>query len=203
MTGALLRVHEAMRRCAAVASPLTAGVALPWALWHERRILRKGRPLSAAELSVARALGVTEPEQVRLMVVPVLPLPGALLWQRWANHPGSLAAPAEPALPTRGWRWRRREKPKAPRWWAGVSAITLGHGIYCIGEPPSQQLLAHELWHVRQVERSGSLRAFLALYLAQVARHGYWHAPLEVEAREAAQHYGRYSEVAGAPFSAR
>lgn len=90
--------------------------------------------------------------------------------------------------------------PRPMRWFCrGVSAMTLGHGIWSVG-PMSPRLLAHELAHVRQVEAAGSLRAFLGDYLRQVARHGYWHAPLEVQAREAAT---AYSDVAGRPCSDR
>ncbi|MEW6704724.1 MAG: hypothetical protein AB1430_07730 [Pseudomonadota bacterium] len=148
-------------------------VAAVWARWHERRILRRGQPLTGRQCELARALGLARPECVRVMVVPAFPLPGFHALQRlgWRRLPG-----------------------------LAVRAITLGHGIYCIGQPPSWRLLAHELWHVRQVERAGSLRAFIADYLRQVAQYGYWDAPLEVEAREAAR---GYSEVAGAPCSAR
>ena len=41
-------------------------------------------------------------------------------------------------------------------------------------------------FHEITVEAAGSLHAFLAAYLRQVARHGYRHAPFEVDARAAA-----------------
>jgi hypothetical protein len=167
-----------------IALPPAVAVAAAWAGRHERRILRRGQPLSARQRELARQLGVARPEAVRLMVVPVLPLPGLRLLH--ALGFGRLAARLD------------------------VSAMTLGHGIYCIGQPPSFRLLAHELAHVRQVEQAGSLRRFLADYLAQVARFGYWDAPLEVQAREAARGHpmgdrdaADHSVVAGGPFSAR
>jgi len=141
--------------------PLALPVAWAWAVRHRRRILRHGQPLSPRQRELAAQLRVRRADDVRLMVVPALPLPGFALLRRLGV----------PGLPRVG----------------DVSAITLGHGIYCIGQPPSYRLLAHELAHVRQVEQAGSLRAFLAEYLRQVARHGYWDAPLEAQAREAAR----------------
>jgi len=157
-----------------IALPPAVTLAAAWARRHERRILRRGQPLTERQQALARQLGLAQPDRVRLMVVPVLPLPGLLLLHRLGGR-----------------RLLSR---------LDVSAITLGHGIYCIGQPPSMRLLAHELAHVCQVERAGSLRAFLADYLAQVARFGYWDAPLEVEAREAAR---GHSVVAGGPCSAK
>jgi hypothetical protein len=98
-------------------------------------------------------------------------------------------------------RVRLLQLPRWPRpigWFSrDVTAMALGHAICCVGaEAMTPLLLAHELRHVQQVEAAGSLRHFLADYLRQVARHGYWQAPLEVDARQAAQ---AYSVVAGRP----
>lgn len=166
-----------MRRWIGWAWPLALPAVTAWALLHQRRILRRGQPLSSRQLGLARELGLQRAERVRLMVVPVMPFPGAVSLHRLGMRRLHFAL--------------------------DVRAMTLGHGIYCVGQPPSFKLLAHELWHVRQVERAGSLRAFLAEYLSQVARHGYWNAPLEAEAREAASGWEAHSVVAGAPFSAR
>jgi hypothetical protein len=44
--------------------------------------------------------------------------------------------------------------------------------------------LRHEFRHVYQVERAGSMEAFLKTYLEQIVEFGYDDAPWEVEARE-------------------
>jgi hypothetical protein len=44
--------------------------------------------------------------------------------------------------------------------------------------------LRHELCHLEQMERDGTL-AFMLKYPWQIIRYGYWKAPYEVEARRA------------------
>jgi hypothetical protein len=60
--------------------------------------------------------------------------------------------------------------------WRGFKAATLGHVIVAL-EEPSEELLVHELTHVRQAERLGPL--FAPLYLAGLVRYGYRHNPFE------------------------
>jgi len=43
--------------------------------------------------------------------------------------------------------------------------------------------LAHECRHVYQYEAVGSIAAFLAVYLEQIAKVGYWDAPFQQDAR--------------------
>lgn len=145
-------------RTAAV--PWLVPAAWAWVTWQQRRVRRQGRPLDPGSLALARQVGVREPERVRVLVLPAMPVPGQALWHLL------------------GRRWHLP--------WHGVDAITLGHAVLCIGRPPGAELLAHELRHVQQCERAGSLRAFLAEYLRQVALHGYRDAPYEVDARAAA-----------------
>ncbi len=96
--------------------------------------------------------------------------------------------------------WRLPQWPLPMRWFSRhVSAMTLGPAIWSV-EPLVGRLLVHELRHVQQAEAAGSLDAFIARYLRQVAQHGYWLAPMEVDARDAER---RYSEVAGGPCCAR
>jgi hypothetical protein len=44
------------------------------------------------------------------------------------------------------------------------------------------KLVAHELMHVAQYERLGSIPAFLQQYLSEVNQYGYPAAPMEQEA---------------------
>lgn len=144
--------------------PLLIPCVLSWAWWHAARLRRTGRPLSPAEREVALAVGVDDPARVRLKFVDRMPLPAERLLSRLAHLTG---------LPQ-------------PR---GIDGMTIGHGIYlrrARGE--SLALLAHELRHVHQYETAGSIAAFVATYLCQVARHGYRDAPFEVDARQLAAH---------------
>ncbi len=65
------------------------------------------------------------------------------------------------------------------------------HRITAIQFLSNQRLLLHELCHVRQYQRYGFV-GFLARYLWLSVRYGYYHNPLEVEARAAEE-----EEVAG------
>lgn len=83
-------------------------------------------------------------------------------------------------LPARGlikWVLRR----------TGFGGVTLPWGIYILAERlADRELIAHEQAHARQIELYG-LAGFYARYAYQMLRHGYWNAPLEIEARAAAR----------------
>ena len=61
--------------------------------------------------------------------------------------------------------------------------LTLGHSIFISEGSLSKRLLSHELRHVSQFERFGSISNFLNEYLAQIIIYGYESAPLEIDAR--------------------
>jgi hypothetical protein len=61
--------------------------------------------------------------------------------------------------------------------------LTLGYGIYLVEGFIDDRLVRHELRHVYQYERAGSIEAFLAKYIPDVLRLEYWNAPDEVDAR--------------------
>lgn len=131
-----------------------AAVAAPWADHQERRILREGRPLSAAEHALAAELGVLRPDRVRVLHTDPVPMPVAPRWIAVARGLGlPVFAPA---------------------------GMTLGHGIFAVEE--SMDLLRHELAHVAQMERLGGIAPFLRRYFAECLALGYAHAPLELEA---------------------
>jgi hypothetical protein len=140
--------------------PLFTPLVDTWAAWQRARVLRRGQPLSPAQRRIAAAVGVAEPERIRMQLVDRVPIPGGAWLARWSQRLG-LAGP-------------------------DVDGLTLGHAIYIRDAALSDDLLAHECRHVQQFEAAGSLHAFLAAYLRQVARHGYRHAPFEVDARAAA-----------------
>lgn len=143
--------------------PLATPVVHAWAAWQAARGNRRGRPLTHVEREVAMAVGVSEPERVRLLLVDRVPIPGGASLTRFAHWLG-LPGP-------------------------DVDGLTLGHTIFIRRGALSLALLAHECRHVRQYQEAGSLGRFLRLYLGQVARHGYHDAPMEADAREAARRW--------------
>jgi hypothetical protein len=116
-----------------------------------------GVPLSEKEITNARAIGVQNPSQVRLLQVETIPRP---------TQPQLRAAcvAIDFLTPAKG-------------------GLTLGHGIFirsdCWGD---RSLIVHELVHVAQYERFGGILPFLRSYLFECLTVGYSAAPLELKA---------------------
>lgn len=142
---------------------------LPFASWwvekQERRILAEGSALTTSEKKWAADLGVQDVDKIRLLTVPVVPLPGAPVIYVLADL----------------FRY-----PLAPIGMAARYGIYLN---YHSRNDPS--LLVHELAHVAQYERLGGIRPFLDRYLHECLRDGYWDAAMELEARGAAIPFNR------------
>ena len=132
-------------------------LATKWAAAVEKRILREGVPLSEQGLADARAVGVREPERVRLLALPCVPSPTDLTLKT------AVAAIQFLTPATRG--------------------LALRYGIFvrsdCWGE---RRLIAHELVHTAQYERLGGIRLFLRQYLTECLTVGYPAGPMEQEA---------------------
>jgi hypothetical protein len=132
-------------------------LAAQWASDQERRVLCEGVPLSEVELADARAIGVRNPERVRLLRVDAVPVP---------VHPILKAAAASINFIT-----------SAPR------GLALDYGIFIRADHwRNRALIAHELVHTLQYQRLGGILPFLQSYLQQCASVGYSNAPLELEA---------------------
>ncbi|GAB3240382.1 hypothetical protein GCM10027346_34450 [Hymenobacter seoulensis] len=74
---------------------------------------------------------------------------------------------------------------------AGNVAMVLGASIHLSGVSKEEFLrdpfwVAHEMEHIQQYRQFGRL-GFLARYLLDWMRHGYYNIPFEVAAREAAE----------------
>ena len=132
-------------------------LACAWAEDEERRILREGVPLTPTQLGDARMIGVTRPETVRLLSIPLVPVP---------EHPVLRAAAEATQLIS-----------------PGTGGLTLRYGIFirddCWGD---RQLVFHELVHTLQYERLGGFEPFLRQYLHECLTIGYPAAPMEQEA---------------------
>jgi hypothetical protein len=131
--------------------------ATAWAEQVAAEICRTGESLNSRELSIAREVGVLQPESIRIALVDILPFP---------SDPQLLQAASATGL-------------FGPK----MTGITLGYGICIRKGHYSIRLLSHECRHVYQYEQAGSIAAFLRDYLQQIVDHGYGNAPLEIDAR--------------------
>lgn len=131
--------------------------ATSWAVEQERHVLKEGNPLSAGQAAIAQQAGVRNPNRVRLLSVPRIPIPPEADLQTAAAAIG-LITPE-------------------------TAGLTIGHGIFvredCWGQT---RLIGHELVHVSQYEKLGGIEAFLREYLEQCNIHTYEGAPMEQEA---------------------
>jgi len=137
-------------------------LAAQWAMEQQQRVLCEGVPLSKNEMADARAIGVRNPERVRLLRVDSIPVPA---------HPTLKAAAASINFVT-----------------ATPSGLALENAIYVRADRwGDRQLIAHELAHTAQYQRLGGVLPFLQTYLVQCATAGYQQAPLELEATATAE----------------
>jgi len=131
--------------------------ACAWVDEMERPILENGTPLPARQMEDARIVGVTSPEKVRLLAVDHIPVPK----DPTLAQAGALMGLISPM----------------------TAGMTLHYGIFirndCWGD---RALVAHELMHVHQYERLGSIEAFLRQYLMECANEGYPNGAMEQEA---------------------
>lgn len=141
----------------ASALPALLPRAIAWAEARALEIAATGTPLGEMGLRLARDVGVSQPELVRILEVAALPIP---------EDPELRFAAVQTGL-------------LGPH----IIGLTLGHGIYIIQGHGDGRLLSHECRHVHQYEVAGSIGQFLKTYLQQIATVGYEHAPLEIDAR--------------------
>jgi hypothetical protein len=125
---------------------------------QERQAMLSGKPLTDVGIGLARDVGVTKPERIRVCVVPALPIPVDADLRQMAIQ--------EMNLPN-------------------MVGLTLGYAVFvCHGGQSSRKLLRHEFRHVYQYEEAGSIEAFVPLYLTQIIQRGYDNAPYEIDARD-------------------
>lgn len=117
-----------------------APLAYQWAKRQEAYILQHGAPLAAHQLADAGRAGVENPGRVRVLVVDRIPLP----------DDEELAEAAR----------RAQIITEASR------GVAIGYGIIIRADSwQNRELLLHQLVHVAQCERSGSLESFVGEYL--------------------------------------
>jgi hypothetical protein len=138
--------------------PVLLPQALAWATRESQRILQSGQPLSAQGVAIARAVGVAQPERIRVLEVPAIPSPDDPDLKQVAQEQ-NLIGP-------------------------NTGGLTLGYGIFIVHGHLNLRLLSHECRHVHQVEVAGELEAFLPKYLKQIAEFTYDRAPYELDAQQ-------------------
>ncbi len=131
--------------------------AIGWVESQSASILESGLPLDETGLQLARTVGVSSPESIRVSVVESLPVPDDPELRAVALNSGLLGP--------------------------GSIGVTFGYGIYLCDGYIDHRLVSHECRHVHQYEEAGSIAAFLSVYLEQIANVGYRDAPLEIDAR--------------------
>ena len=131
--------------------------AVAWAQEVATDVAARGTALSASALADARAVGVRQPDSIRVLMVDRLPLPSDPQLQAAAIQTGLLG-------PT-------------------MAGLALGYSILICHGHVSRRLLSHECRHVAQYEQSGSIAAFLPAYLGAIIQFGYWNCPFEQDAR--------------------
>jgi hypothetical protein len=122
-----------------------------WISCLEKQAQDSGRQLVPIEFNLAQHLGVSRPEEVRILSVPRIPLPTHPRVKHLAKRVGLLSA--------------------------DTAGLTARHGIIVrLDCTKNLRLLAHEFVHVAQYERLGR-EGFLQEYIQQIAAHGYLDAP--------------------------
>lgn len=132
-------------------------LAVTWAEQQENLILQNGVFLTSSQQAEARLASVVSFGKVKLLRVNQIPLP---------SEPALRTAAQTTGLITRN-----------------TIGLTLRYGIFVREDFwNDRKLVVHELVHVAQYERLGSIGQFLQKYLQECITIGYPQAPMEQEA---------------------
>lgn len=137
--------------------PLLLSRAVRWSERVSADAAARGMPLTASALADARAVGVKQPENIRVLVVDAIP------------------TPQDPLLATAAWAIGFLGR--------STAGLALGYSVFVRRGRLSRRLLSHECRHVAQFEEKGSLAAFLVAYLNEVVATGYDDCSFEEDAR--------------------
>jgi hypothetical protein len=131
-----------------------------WAEEQEQFILHnsQSRALSTQEQEIGRLAGVQQLEAVRILATPEVPFPEEADLRAAAQALGLITY--------------------------GICGLAFGHGIFVRQDYANdEKLIAHELRHVAQYERYGSISTFLRRYLFEVNEvNRYPETPMEQDA---------------------
>ena len=133
--------------------------AITWAEAISWNAQKNGVALNPRWVQLAEAVGVQQPDKIRIYAVQEIPRPGNVELAKKAAQVGLLG-------PT-------------------VRGLTLGYSVIVLGvHQNNPRVLAHEFRHVYQYEQVGSLEGFLREYLQQIITVGYWNSAMECDARD-------------------
>lgn len=145
------------------ALPVLIPKAIAWAETQSEKAVLAGRPLDELFMSIAKSVGVANPERIRILDVPRLPMPDDPQLKQAALATGLLGPE--------------------------MVGLTLGYSVLvCPGYGRDVRLLSHEFRHVYQYEQAGSIAGFLPAYLQQIVTVGYHNAAFEMDARAHERH---------------
>lgn len=133
-------------------------LAIRWAEDHSAQVQAEGIPLTAEQIDIAKQVGVTSPEKIKILMTDKIPFPQHEQLSAAAKQIGFLSEE--------------------------MKGLTLGHSIYLCEDMLNDQVLSHELRHVYQYEVFGSIQGFLVEYLKQIVLVGYENSLLEQDARQ-------------------
>ena len=133
--------------------------AVQWVTKMEQACMKFGQQLSPQGARDAQAVGVRQIGLVRVMVLSEIPLPSDPELRQFVLQSGL----------------------------SGIIGIAAGHGIVLKDGHGDRHLIAHELGHVVQYERFGSIERFLVAYVPEVVLPPYYpNGPMEREAKRLA-----------------
>lgn len=132
-------------------------LATSYAQEQEQIILRDGVPLTETQLADAQLAGVKDPKKVRLIKVPVIPIPTQPILAKANAYVGMIGPHS--------------------------STLNYGHAIMIREDRWTDRTAwVHELVHIAQTERLGGITEFLKAYLKECLTVGHAESPLEREA---------------------
>jgi len=144
---------------------------LVFALKSEAYALEHGRKLTVSETKYAKSIGVKHPEKVRVMISSDFPVPTNKEVLKGFKELGF-----DSML---------------------VAGVTYRYGIYIKSSwlVSKEYVLAHELIHVRQVEKTNNWKKYLRQYLIQAFSYEYFEMPYEHEAYKTTENFKGFDKV--------
>jgi hypothetical protein len=133
-------------------------MAIKWAEEQNNKIQKEGIPLTLEQIEIAVKVGVSNPEDIKILEVPELPLPTEPKLCEAANQIGFLSE--------------------------AMKGLTIDHSIYICEDFNTTQQLSLELRRVYQYEFFGSIPAFLVEYFKQIVMVGYENSLLEQDRKK-------------------
>jgi len=144
-----------------ILKPIILPMATRWCSLQRDDMYSKGRAITTEEAVIAFDAGVVHPSAMRVIECDSVPLPDNWLLLQAGKLTGLYSQE--------------------------LAGMTIGDCVYVNRKYISDGLLGHEFTHVAQYQKAASMEAFLSRYINEMIEYGYSQAPMEIEARNAAQ----------------